>query len=352
MPKRRQFERNNADAIKQIFAKLILLHYFGQIAVRRSDNTHIDRNLFRTANPPDRTFLQDAEQLYLHGQAGIPDLIEKDRALVGNFEQSFLVRRRTGESSAHVAKEFAFQQSLRKCTAVDGHERFFRSRAVQVNRFCHEFFSRAAFTGDQYGAVRGADNFDHLEELLHLLALSDETAHAVNFFEFAAQICILFPKPAVLERAMHHESQLFHEVFRLQDVVEGTHFQRLNRGFGAGESRHQDELPVEMSRPQFTKKIDAGHVCYFDVRNNQIEFRRLDLSQSFFCRDCGTHNEAFLFQEDLEQLAKRTLIVDNQDFSASGHLQIDDECRAHSPTGPHGNRAVMGRDDLVYDGEP
>src|SRR5262249_34402244 len=125
---------------------------------------------------------------------------------------------------------------------------------------------------------------------------------------------------AVLESLVDDELQLLHEIFRLQDVVEGAHFQRLDSGLGAGKSGEQDELVVEPAGSEFTQEIDARHICHFDVGDNEIEIRGLDLVEAFESARNAFHLEAFLLEENFEQLANRPLIIDDKYFGSFGHL--------------------------------
>ena len=122
--------------------------------------------------------------------------------------------------------------------------------------------------------LRGADDLDHLEELLHLLALADEVAHPVDFPKLAPQIDVLFTQPAAFERALNDQLQFLDEVFGFQNVIEGAHLQRLDRGFCGGESGQKDELSGKAAVAQVAQQIDARHVGHLDVRHDQIEFRR------------------------------------------------------------------------------
>ncbi|PYR86104.1 MAG: hypothetical protein DMG18_03815 [Acidobacteria bacterium] len=83
---RRKLERNDADAVKQIFAELIFGDHLGQIPIRGRNDSNIDRKFLSTSDPPKGSFLQNAQQLYLHGEARVADLVEKDRAFVGYLE--------------------------------------------------------------------------------------------------------------------------------------------------------------------------------------------------------------------------------------------------------------------------
>ena len=93
-----------------------------------------------------------------------------------------------------------------------------------MDRFRNQLFSGSTFARDQHRAVGRTHDFDHLEELLHFLALPDEIAHPVHFPELALQIGVFFAQAATLESVEHDELQLFHEIFGFQDVIKGAHF--------------------------------------------------------------------------------------------------------------------------------
>src|SRR5262249_24422884 len=139
-----------------------------------------------------------------------------------------------------------------------------------------QFLSGPAFPGNEYRAVCGADDFDHLEELLHFLAFSDEFAHPLRLLELALEIGVSLPQPAVLESVMHDEFQLFGPILVLQDVIEGTHLQRLNRRFGLSVCGKQDKLSsyfspaaaYESSFAKLPEEIDSGHVGHLEVGND------------------------------------------------------------------------------------
>src|SRR5436309_9974703 len=70
---RRKLERNDADAVKQIFAELILGDHLGQIPIRGGNDSNIDRDLLSTSDPPKVSFLQNAQQLTCLGTGSPPN---------------------------------------------------------------------------------------------------------------------------------------------------------------------------------------------------------------------------------------------------------------------------------------
>src|SRR5438094_162455 len=234
------------------------------------------------------------------------------------------------------------------------------AKAIHLNSPRDQFLSGPAFTGNEHRAVCGADDFDHLEELLHFLALPDEIAHPVHLLELALEIGVFLPQPAVLESVMNDEFQLFRPILILQDVIEGTHLQRLNRRFGLSVCGKQDKLgsyfspaaAYKSSFEKFTEELDSGHVGHLEVGNDDVEFRGLCFGETLFRPRGADDGKTFVLQEDFEQLPNRTVIIDYQNLVAFRHLQINHEGCSHPFAGTDSNGAVMCTDDLIHDRQP
>src|SRR5262249_44472985 len=79
-------------AKEEVFAKASALHVVGEIAIRRADHAHVDIDRRRAADPLEAALLQNAQKLRLHGGAEVADLVEENRAGVGELELSELTR--------------------------------------------------------------------------------------------------------------------------------------------------------------------------------------------------------------------------------------------------------------------
>jgi hypothetical protein len=136
--------------------------------VRCGNDPHVDFNDALAADAPNLAVLEDAQKLRLHGGAHVRDLVEEERAAVRDLEKAALVPRRSGERSAHVPKELAFEQVHGDGGAVLADEGALAAGAVLVNRARDELLARAALAQDQdrHGRVRHlveqAENFVHL----------------------------------------------------------------------------------------------------------------------------------------------------------------------------------------------
>src|SRR5690606_19008377 len=80
-----------------------------------------------------------------------------------------------GKSAFHISEQFAFEEGVGDATAVDGYERRCRCLTSVVQRPGYKFFSRPAFSGDQYrggGCFRLVYDLKYLE---HSRRLSDDS---------------------------------------------------------------------------------------------------------------------------------------------------------------------------------
>ena len=62
--------------------------------------------------------LQDAQQLGLHRERHLADLVEEERPAVGDVEEAGARRRRAGEGAAHVPEERRLEERLGDARAV------------------------------------------------------------------------------------------------------------------------------------------------------------------------------------------------------------------------------------------
>ena len=102
--------------------------------VGRGENAHVDGARLGAANPPDLLVLQDAQQLGLDGERQVRDLVQEERAGIGDFEQPRLGCVRIRERAPLVAEQFGLDELLRQGRAVDGNERRAVARSATVDR--------------------------------------------------------------------------------------------------------------------------------------------------------------------------------------------------------------------------
>ena len=92
--------------------------------------------------------LAQEKKLDLEGQGSLSDLIEKESALGGLFEETFPGGHCAGERSPGVAKQFRFQQAFRDGATIDSYEGSLSSGAEDVERSGHQFLARSGLSRD------------------------------------------------------------------------------------------------------------------------------------------------------------------------------------------------------------
>jgi hypothetical protein len=88
LAQRRQPDRHDVETIIKILAKFFLLNRLLEILVDGREKTDIATDNFGATDALKLSFLQDAQQLRLKVQRQLADLIEKQRAAVGQLKAS------------------------------------------------------------------------------------------------------------------------------------------------------------------------------------------------------------------------------------------------------------------------
>ena len=117
------------------------------------------------AEPLELALLQHAQQLDLGREVQLADLVEKQRAALGQLEAPFLRRVRAGERAFLVAEQLRFDQILRQRRAADLDERLLGARRVVVDRVRDQLLAGAGFAAQQHGRVGRRDLGDLLVDL-------------------------------------------------------------------------------------------------------------------------------------------------------------------------------------------
>src|SRR5439155_15430376 len=126
----------------------------------------------------------------------LADLVEEERALVGELELPELLGVGVGERALLVPEELALEERLRDGGAVERDERTSGARAPVVDRLGDQLLPRAALAGDEDGGAELRDGLDGLEDLLHLRRVPDDVADVVAVADLAAE----------LPRRQHHRA--------------------------------------------------------------------------------------------------------------------------------------------------
>ena len=173
LAQRRHAQGIDAEAMVEIGAEAPGTHFLGQVAVGGCDQAYVDAVLAIGADPLQLPALQHAEQLGLHRQRQLADLVEEQAAAVGQFELAAPFVDRAGEGAAHMAEQFAFHQGLGQRGAVETDHRLAAAHGMPVDGLRHQFLADPGLAGDQYAQVAVGDQADFFQQRLVRGALAD-----------------------------------------------------------------------------------------------------------------------------------------------------------------------------------
>ena len=127
---------NTVEAVEQVLAEPARRATSAlEVAVGGGDEADVD--LERRWSPPTRSnspLLQHAQELGLHGRRQLADLVEEERAAVGQLEAPGLLAVGAGEGAALVAEQLALEQRLGQRRAVERDEGAVGARAGVMDR--------------------------------------------------------------------------------------------------------------------------------------------------------------------------------------------------------------------------
>ncbi len=213
-----------------------------------------------------------AQQLRLERRAHRADLVEEDRAAIGQRELAALAGRRAGERAAHVPEELRLEQGLRNRGAVHLDERHLALRAVIVDRARDHLLAGSGFPRDEDRALRSRDDFGRADDVLHPPAAAHEAVVIEVRVALADEISMLGAKPLMIERAADDDEELV-DFERLLQVVERPELHGLDGALDRRVRGHHDDLrPLDRGRRvELADQIEAGDVRHQIVDDEQIE---------------------------------------------------------------------------------
>ncbi len=131
------------------------------------------------ADPLELPALEHPQQLALLARRHVADLVEKERAAVGELEAADTVGARIGEGALDVAEELALEDALRNAAGVQREEGLRGARRSRMEGARHEALAGAVLASDQHGGVGGPDARDDVENGLHRRRSGDHRRRAL-----------------------------------------------------------------------------------------------------------------------------------------------------------------------------
>ncbi len=83
---RRDMKWNDANPIVEVLAEALVCDHLAQVLIGGGDNPNIHGRFFRTSQRAQLALLKHAQQLDLHGQTHLPNLVEEKSATMGSLK--------------------------------------------------------------------------------------------------------------------------------------------------------------------------------------------------------------------------------------------------------------------------
>src|SRR5439155_910997 len=180
LPERRERDREHAQAIVEVAAKLPRLDHAPEVAVGGGDDAEVDPPHAGGAERPHLPVLHDAQELRLERGREVLDLVEEERAAVGELQHAGALLYRAGERAARVPEELALGERLGDGGAVDRHEGTCGAAAEGVHGARHHLLAGAGLALDQHVGLGARGGAHQLPHLLHGRAPADQAGERVG----------------------------------------------------------------------------------------------------------------------------------------------------------------------------
>ena len=183
-----ELEPNDVDAVEKIFAERAVLDQLREIPMGRDHDADVGLDRLDPAQRLVDPFLQNPQQTHLHRRRDVADLVEEDRAALGDREAPRLVALGVGEGARLVAEELGLEEGVGERAAVDGHEGLSLPRREIVKGPREELLAGAAGAVDHHRAVARRHRRQQTEQIPHDAAATDDVTERKPAFELLLQL--------------------------------------------------------------------------------------------------------------------------------------------------------------------
>ena len=295
-----------------------------------ADDAHVHGFFLGAAQGADPALLDGAQQLGLHGQRQVADLVEKQRAALGGLEVAGPVLGGAGVRPLARTEEFGLQQVLGNGAAVDGDQRPLRALAAGMQGAGHQFLAGARLPLHQHGGHALGNLGDALLDGLHDDGGTHQRVQRGMAFigqtggQYRAGIgrcmggggrgCAV---AHALDGGGHHLPELL-EVHGLGQVVEGAGAQRAHGVFGRAVGRDHDAAFAPALFAQLLQYLQAHAVGQAHVGDHDIEAAGAQQLARLLHAGRGFHAVALAQQAQLVERAQIGFVVDHEN-GGTGH---------------------------------
>ena len=287
--------------------------------MRRGDDAHVDPEGLLPAHAADFALLERPQQLDLHRDRGVSDLVEEERPAVGPLEGALVLRGGSGEGALLVAEELRFEQRFREGAAVDRDERPRRAAAVGMQRTRHQFLAGAALALDHHRGHRVGQGLDLRDHGAHGFRFGDHRPCRELVAERGGEVVDAVAEAAGLGRAAQGRFELV-QVERLLDVVIRAGLEGAHAGVDRAVGRHHDHGHAAVELLDAPQNLDAVDVGQHQIRQHQRGALLAEGGHARLARAGDQHLEPPVGGGIAHRGGAVGIILDHQEFD--GHAYV------------------------------
>src|SRR5438270_3439630 len=240
VPQRRDDDAQHVQPVEEIGAEAPRVRCIANGAVGRRHDAGVHRAGPARPQARHRALLQRAEELRLQVERQLDDVVEQERATVGQLEfPRAAARAGAGECPGLVAEELALEQLPRNRRAVDRDERAVAPRPAAVDRLREDLLAHARLAFDEQARAAGCGDARELADRGGGRAGPDHVRKAEQGIGARRAGCSALPRPAVAETGDRVRRTALADALRV-----GKPLRRKHRGGGAEVARKRREHPA------------------------------------------------------------------------------------------------------------
>ncbi len=203
LAQRRQRDREDVEAVVEVLAERLLADGLEQVAIGGGDDPDVDLDRRPAADALELALLEDAEQLGLGLQGQLADLVEEERAAVGQLEAADAPGDGAGEGALLVAEQLALDEPGGEGGAVDLDQRPGGAPAVRVDRPGDQLLAGAGLAGDEHRGVGRRHPADLVEHRQQRGGPADDLLEVVDRLELFLEVEVLLLEAGALGLGEH-----------------------------------------------------------------------------------------------------------------------------------------------------
>src|SRR5271154_5001973 len=291
IPQRRDVERDDVEAIEEVFTKVAAGDLLFKVFVRSSNDADIDMDRVRRSNGEKALLVERAKDFGLCLETHVADFIEEESSAIGTFEGSAFFAGAAWDSSVTVAEEFRFDVVFGDGGTVEFDEGTVFAEAFGVHRSTDELLARAGFAVDENASVGRGHQLDLLAQGLH----GDGVSRNCSLRELTGELLIVLTHLAGLHRVFeNNESALEREGF-FEEVV-SSEFGGAHCGFDGSVAADDDDFGnvCAFHLADLGEGFEAVAIGKPDVQQNDIVGGIAEEFEGFGCSG-GCGDEVILF---------------------------------------------------------